>query len=89
MTLDRKGNLFICYLNKNFVYKYNPSGKLITELIPEDANQWRFNHPSDMAVDIKGNVYVADFSNYFIQKYSPVTDNKKFSGYSYICRFFK
>jgi len=89
MALDRKGNLFICYLNRNFVYKYNPSGKLITELIPEDASQWRFNHPSDMAVDIKGNVYVADFSNYSIQKYSPVADNKKFSGYTYIGRFFK
>ncbi len=78
MTVDSKGNLFVCDYYNHCIRKITPNGQVSTYAgiglegyKDGKADQAMFSDPLAIACDKQGNLYVGDFGNHAIRKISP------------------
>ncbi len=78
MTVDTKGNLYVCDYYNHCIRKITPSGQVSTYAglglqgyKDGKADQAMFNYPLAVVADKQGNLYVGDFENHAIRKITP------------------
>lgn len=78
MTVDSKGNLFVCDYYNHCIRKITPNGQVTTYAgiglegyKDGKADQAMFNQPLAVTCDKQGNLYVGDFENHAIRKITP------------------
>ena len=78
IAVDKSGNVFVSDLNKDFIKKVTPAGKVSIVAGNGDrgkkdgkGNMASFYLPAGLALDDKGNLYVCDSYNNMIRKISP------------------
>ncbi|HTD40675.1 MAG TPA: NHL repeat-containing protein [Mucilaginibacter sp.] len=78
LTLDDKGNLYVCDSYNNMIRKITPDGMVLTiagrsKKGSKDGKDTAasFWHPNAVTVDKAGNLYVADMGNNKIRKITP------------------
>ena len=70
VAIDAAGNGYVADSFNDRVYKFAPSGKLVTRWGRNGQRPGRFDSAEGIATDSRGNVYVADFFNDRVQKFT-------------------
>ncbi|MCK9593609.1 MAG: hypothetical protein M0Q91_16520 [Methanoregula sp.] len=70
IAVDTAGNIYVTENWNNRIWKFSPSGEVITHWGSKGSGEGQFNVPAHIALDSRDFVYIADLHNRRIQKFS-------------------
>jgi len=67
MTIDSKGNIFVCDWNNDLIQIFDSEGKFISTFGSKGKENGQFDKPQGIAINSKGNFIISDRNNHRIQ----------------------
>ena len=70
IAVDTRGNIYVTDTRSDSIWKYSPTGAVITKWGSRGSGEGQFSDPLNIAIDSQDFIYVTDFFNNRIQKFS-------------------
>jgi DNA-binding beta-propeller fold protein YncE len=84
IAVDTAGNIYVTDNWADRVWKFSPSGDVITYWGSKGSGEGQFSVPAHIAIDSQGFIYITDINNNRIQKFS--SDGRYISHWDFLAR---